>query len=240
VSRSFCHKSFCLFALIVGCRLLHTSKGSFCISIYSHTSYSVMQYLSSISRTAIIRTLGTHVALVQSTSGGSGVGGRQQCSRRMYRRMYQLACASYVHLHDHWIDDRQSSRMSLPSVVYQNRLGHQQCSGAHRLWGTHRPTCTSPYKAAHLHTTAPRAISWKEFVLTVQNFGKGTKAMYNDLKLMRQYIGQYGGLVIGTSAPTKTTLGYPRKELQFMYRVGMVLWCLMYHCNHGVCRLGEI
>lgn len=48
--------------------------------------------------------------------------------------------------------------------------------------------------------------------------------MYYDMKLMREYISQYGGLKIDKSAPKmlddgKTTLLYPRMELQFMYRV---------------------
>lgn len=107
-----------------------------------------------------------------------------------------------------------------PSLVYQSHTGHQHCRGVHRL--------TSMVHQDHrrcLHTsTTPHAVSWREFVLTVQVFGRGVKAMYNDMKLMKQCITQYGGLNIDKVAPTlisegKTTLMYPREELQFMYRV---------------------
>lgn len=77
---------------------------------------------------------------------------------------------------------------------------------------------------AYLHTSSPRPISWREFVLSVRVFGGGMKALYNDMKLMKACISEYGPLKIDKSAPRvtsdgKTTLLYPRKELQFMYRV---------------------
>lgn len=106
-----------------------------------------------------------------------------------------------------------------PSLIYQGHAGHQHCRGLHR-----RPSLVHHGRTRSLHTSIPRALSWREFVLTVQLFGSGVKAMYNDMKLMKQYISQYGGLKIDKLAPTlisdgKTTLMYPRKELQFMYRV---------------------
>lgn len=105
-----------------------------------------------------------------------------------------------------------------PSLIYQGHAGHQHCRGLHR-----RPLLVHHGCTRSLHTSIPRALSWREFVLTVQLFGSGVKAMYNDMKLMKQYISQYGGLKIDKLAPTlisdgKTTLMYPRKELQFMYR----------------------
>lgn len=120
---------------------------------------------------------------------------------------------------------------------------HRQCGGFHPpatplvrwapTWGFHQPATPflvlqrAPGHQQHracLHTSSPRPISWKDFVLSVRVFGGGVKALYNDMKLMRTCISQYGGLKIDKSAPSvigdgKTSLLYPRKDLQFMYRV---------------------
>ena len=131
--------------------------------------------------------------------------------------------------HQHYRRGRGLAHLSLAHqgcswFVHQGHRGHHHCRGVQRpSLSISHPTLGG--SRASLHTSAPRTLSWREFVLTVQTFGTGVKTMYNDMKLMKQYISQYGGLKIEKSAPTwindkgKTTLMYPRKEMQFMYRV---------------------
>lgn len=76
-----------------------------------------------------------------------------------------------------------------------------------------------------LHVTPPvHAEGWAKFTTSVRMFVAGSKALYKDCLLWSRYRKEYGGLVIKKSAPSviangKTDLRYPRKELQFTYRV---------------------
>ena len=66
---------------------------------------------------------------------------------------------------------------------------------------------------------------WEKFATKIRAFGAGVKALYKDLKQINEYRVKYGGhLEISKTAPELTESGkvnllYPRKELQFVYRV---------------------
>lgn len=79
-------------------------------------------------------------------------------------------------------------------------------------------------RARLLHTSQTHALSWREFVTSVQTFGSGAKALYGDMKAMKEVMSKYGALNIEKRAPHwiddgKTSLNYPRKDLQFLFRV---------------------
>lgn len=122
--------------------------------------------------------------------------------RQKYGGVDRPATPSLVHQSP---TDTHCGGVRRPSLVPQWHAGHQQCR-------------------ACLHTSAPHHVSWREFVLSIRVFGGGVKSLYGDMKLMKACISQYGGLKIDKLAPRvigdgKTTLLYPRKDLQFMYRV---------------------
>lgn len=145
------------------------------------------------------------------------VTGHQQC-RGVHRHSDKAINQGHKgHQHCRTLVHPSMAHQHLSQFV-QGCRGHHHCSGI-------RPSLPHSHPARSLHTSMPSAVSWREFVLTVQTFGKGVKTIYNDMKLMKQYISEYGGLKIEKSAPAragdvgKTTLIYPRKEMQFMYRV---------------------